>query len=142
MNYEQIQSLVDNIYNEYNVITPYKDIYRILDDIGIIIYEKQFLNSYEDDCIIDNRIFLISNKNNYVRLATLLGHFLLQLPEDNTYETSLPCNAFAVMFLIPEFEMQKDLKELSKKYGVNEDIAYYREQIFLDKSDMMAYVFE
>ena len=39
---------------------------------------------------------------------------------------------FAVMFLIPEFEMQKDLKELSKKYGVSEDIAYYREQIFLD----------
>ena len=43
------------------------------------------------------------------------------------------------MFLVPEFEIQKDkinLKELSKKYGVSERIVYYREQIFLDKFDI------
>ena len=134
MNYKPIQELVNKVYNEYNVTIPSKDIYKILNDIGITIYEKQFLNSYEDDCIIDNRIFLVSNPKDVVRLSVLLGHFLLQLPEDNTFETSIQCNVFALMFLVPEYEMKKDkinLKELSKKYGVSTAIAYHRAQIFL-----------
>ena len=128
MNYKPIQELVNKIYNEYNVTMPSKDIYKILDDIGITIYEKQFLNSYEDDCIIDNRIFLVSNPKNVVRLSVLLGHFLLQLPEDNIFETSIRCNAFAVMFLVPNVG-DTDIEKISKKYNVPIEIVEWRKEI-------------
>ena len=128
MNYKPIQELVNKIYNEYNVTMPSKDIYRILDDIGITIYEKQFLNSYQDDCIIDNRIFLVSNPKNVVRLSVLLGHFLLQLPEDNIFETSIQCNAFAVMFLVPNVD-GTDTEKISKKYNVPIEIVEWRKGI-------------
>ena len=128
MNYKPIQELVNKIYNEYNVTMPSKDIYKILDDIGITIYEKQFLNSYEDDCIIDNRIFLVSNPKNVVRLSVLLGHFLLQLPEDNIFETSIRCNAFAVMFLVPNVG-DTDIDKISKKYNVPIEIVEWRKEI-------------
>ena len=128
MNYKPIQELVNKIYNEYNVTMPSKDIYKILDDIGITIYEKQFLNNYEDDCIIDNRIFLVSNPKNVVRLSVLLGHFLLQLPEDNIFETSIRCNAFAVMFLVPNVG-DTDIEKISKKYNVPIEIVEWRKEI-------------
>ena len=128
MNYKPIQELVNKIYNEYNVTMPSKDIYKILDDIGITIYEKQFLNSYEDGCIIDNRIFLVSNPKNVVRLSVLLGHFLLQLPEDNIFETSIRCNAFAVMFLVPNVG-DTDIEKISKKYNVPIEIVEWRKEI-------------
>ena len=128
MNYKPIQELVNKIYNEYNVTMPSKDIYKILDDIGITIYEKQFLNSYEDDCIIDNRIFLVSNPKNVVRLSVLLGHFLLQLPEDNIFETSIRCNAFAVMFLVPNVG-DTDIEKISKKYNVPIEIVEWRKEL-------------
>lgn len=128
MNYKPIQELVNKIYNEYNVTMPSKDIYKVLDDIGITIYEKQFLNSYEDDCIIDNRIFLVSNPKNVVRLSVLLGHFLLQLPEDNIFETSIQCNAFAVMFLVPNVD-DTDIEKISKKYNIPIEIVEWRKEI-------------
>lgn len=128
MNYKPIQELVNKVYNEYNVTIPSKDIYKILDDIGITIYEKQFLNSYEDDCIIDNRIFLVSNPKDVVRLSVLLGHFLLQLPEDNIFETSVQCNAFAVMFLVPNVA-DTDIDKVSKKYNVPIEIVKWRKEI-------------
>ena len=128
MNYKPVQELVNKIYNEYNVTMPSKDIYKVLDDIGITIYEKQFLNSYEDDCIIDNRIFLVSNPKDVVRLSVLLGHFLLQLQEDSTFETSIRCNAFAVMFLVPNVD-DTDIEKISKKYNVPIEIVEWRKEI-------------
>lgn len=126
---QDLENLVQNIYNKFDIQIPSIEYYKLLRDLNITIKYKSNIDILYDNCIQkhdESYIFLICNRigkhQENFDIVRMIGNIILDVPY-NTRDFNLEnlISHFAIMYLVPKNTIQKNtnIKLVSEKYNVS-----------------------
>lgn len=104
-----IENLVQNLYNKFNIEIPSIEYYKLLRFYNITIEYKNDIDFLYDKCIIKNdngyTLYICNGINKYQEIfdiIRMLGNILLDIPYNTrNFELENIVSHFAIMYLIP-----------------------------------------